>query len=153
MERTGVTLKQKLQVSNPFRPQHCGREDCFVCTSGGSGNCNSESITYNVKCLGGCEEKDTYKGESAGNGYTRGMKHLTDLNRHDATNSPLWRHCRDIHGNAMQEFQMKVTGTYKNDAMLRQIMEAVQIESTNPVSLMNTRAEWNMTRVPRAIIN
>ena len=48
---------------------------------------------------------------------------------------------------------MKVTGTYKNDAMLRQIMEAVQIESTNPVNLMNTRAEWNMTRVPRATIN
>ena len=48
---------------------------------------------------------------------------------------------------------MKVTGTFKNDAMLRQITEAVQIESTNPDSLMNTRAEWNMTRVPRATID
>ena len=48
---------------------------------------------------------------------------------------------------------MKVTGTFKNDAMLRQITEAVQIESTNPNNLMNTRAEWNMTRVPRAAIN
>ena len=47
---------------------------------------------------------------------------------------------------------MKVTGTFKNDAMLRQISEAVQIENTNPVKLMNTRAEWNMTRVPRAIV-
>ena len=53
----------------------------------------------------------------------------------------------------MQEFQMKVTGTFKNDAMLRQITEAVQIECADPDSLMNTRAEWNMTRVPRATID
>ena len=45
-----------------------------------------------------------------------------------------------------------VTGTFKNDAMLRQIMEAVQIENVEPAKLMNTRAEWNMTRVPRATI-
>ena len=48
---------------------------------------------------------------------------------------------------------MRVTGTFKDDAMLRQITEAVQIESTDPGSLMNTRAEWNMTRVPRATTN
>ena len=78
---------------------------------------------------------------------------MSDLNSRNVKNSPLWRHCRDFHGSTMQEFQMKVTGTFKNDAMLRQITEAVQIESTNPDSLMNTRAEWNMTRVPRATIN
>ena len=41
---------------------------------------------------------------------------------------------------------------YKNDAMLRQIMEAVQIEGRDDTSLMNNRAEWNMTRVPRVNI-
>ncbi len=53
------------------------------------------------------------------NGYTRGLKQRKDLNSRNATNSPLWRHCRDLHGGTMQEFQMKVTGTFKNDAMLR----------------------------------
>ena len=47
---------------------------------------------------------------------------------------------------------MSVTGTFRNDAMLRQISEAVQIDNVDPEKLMNTRAEWNMTRVPRATI-
>ena len=48
---------------------------------------------------------------------------------------------------------MSVTGTYKNDVMLRQISEAVQIENTATGTLMNDRAEWNMTRVPRVTIS
>jgi len=47
---------------------------------------------------------------------------------------------------------MNVTRSFKNDAMLRQITEAVQIDNTEQGRLMNTRAEWNMTRVPRATI-
>ena len=153
VERSGITLQSKLQVSNPFKPQRCGRDDCFVCSSGGTGNCNTEGITYEVKCLGDCGEKDLYKGESARNAFTRGYKHITDLNRRNVSNSPLWKHCRDTHGSVVQDFQMKVTGTYRNDAMLRQISEAVQIENTDPQRLMNTRAEWNMTRVPRATVS
>ena len=140
-------------MSNLFKPQRCGKGDCFVCSSGGTGNCNTEGITYEVKCLGDCGEKDLYKGESARNAFTRGYKHITDLNRRNVSNSPLWKHCRDTHGSVVQDFQMKVTGTYRNDAMLRQISEAVQIENTDPQRLMNTRAEWNMTRVPRATVS
>jgi hypothetical protein len=152
VERTGITLKSKLQVTNPFKPRRCGREQCFVCSSGGTGNCNTEGITYEIKCVGNCTERNIYKGESASNAYTRGVKQRTDLNGRNVANSPLWKHCRDTHGGAMQDFQMKVTGTFRDDAMLRQISEAVQIENTNATSLMNTRAEWNMTRVPRATI-
>ena len=47
---------------------------------------------------------------------------------------------------------MSVTGSYKNDTMIRQITEAVQINNMDPDSLMNDRAEWNMTRVPRTVI-
>ena len=152
IEKTGTTLKSKLQVSNPFKPRHCDREGCFVCSSGGTGNCNAESITYEVECLGDCTVKDLYKGESAHNAFTRGKKHMSDLNGRNVSNSPLWRHCRDSHSSTMQNFKMRVTGTFRNDAMLRQISEAVQIENTDPQRLMNTRAEWNMPRVPRATI-
>ena len=124
-----------------------------MCRTEGTGNCSSESVTYAIRCLGDCQERNIYKGESSRNGYTRGLKHQSDLNSRNAKNSALWKHCRDVHRSTMQEFQMKVTGTFKNDAMLRQITEAVQIESTNPNNLMNTRAEWNMTRFPRAAIN
>ena len=152
IERTGPTLKGQLQTSNPFKSTQCDRIDCFICTSEGKGNCNSEGITYEIKCTSGCDVKNVYKGESADSGYTRGKKHITDLNARNVKNSPLWKHCRDIHANELQEFQMKVTGTFKNDAMLRQITEAVQIDNLDPAKLMNTRAEWNMTRVPRAPI-
>ena len=52
----------------------------------------------------------------------------------------------------MQNFEMSVTGSHRNDAMLRQITEAVQIERTNPDNLMNDKSEWNMTPLPRTVI-
>ena len=152
VEKTGTTLKSQLQQSNPFRPQRCGREKCFVCSSGGTGNCNTESINYDINCKGNCDKKDIYRGETATNAYTRGDKHTRNLNRRDERNSPLWRHCVEVHNGEMQDFTMKVTGTYRKDAMLRQISEAVKIENTDADRLMNTRSEWNMTRVPRATV-
>ena len=103
-------------------------------------------------CNGNCDKKDIYRGETATNAYTRGDEHMRNLNRHDERNSPLWRHCLEVHNGEMQEFTMKVTGTYRKDAMLRQISEAVKIENTDADRLMNTRSEWNMTRVPRATV-
>lgn len=152
VEKTGDTIKRKLQTSNPFRARQCGREECFVCSSGGKGNCKSVGITYEIRCLGECGERNVYKGETAENAFTRGLQHRTYLNARNAINSPLWRHCREVHRGEMQEFQMNITGTFRNDAMLRQITEAVQIDDVTPRELMNTRAEWNMTRVPRALI-
>ena len=152
VEKTGATLKRELQTSNPFKERRCGREQCFVCSSEGTGNCDSEAVTYEIKCLGGCEVKNVYKGETADSAYTRGLQHISHLNARNLTNSPLWRHCREVHSGVIQEFQMNVTGTFRNDAMLRQITEAVQIENVGARELMNTRTEWNMTRVPRASI-
>ena len=152
VEKTGATIKSQLQVSNPFKPKRCGRAECFVCSSGGAGNCYTEGITYRINCESECNDKDIYKGESAGNAYTRGLQHQDNLRLKDVTNSPLWRHCRDTHSGEMQEFRMSVTGTFRNDAMLRQITEAVQIDNCDQHRLMNTRTEWNMTRVPRATI-
>ena len=153
IERTGRTLKSQLQTTNPFRNPNCGREDCFVCTTFGQGNCNAESITYKIECgsPNNCEE-GKYKGESAYNGYTRGGEHLERLRNRDIVNSPLWRHCVEQHGGEMQTFLMSITGTFKNDTMLRQVTEAVQINGMDANERMNTRAEWNMTRIPRNVI-
>ena len=152
IERTGRTLKSQLQTSNPFRVQNCGRRDCLVCTSFGQGNCNTESITYRIDCGGGNCEKGVYKGETSYNAYTRGGEHIARLTARDLSNSPLWRHCMEQHGGEEQTFLMSVTGTYKNDAMLRQITEAVQISNMDAGERMNDRAEWNMTRIPRTVI-
>ena len=152
VERTGRTLKSQLQTSNPFRDQNCGREDCFVCTTFGQGNCNAESVTYKIDCSGVSCERGVYKGETAYNAYTRGGEHLARLAARDMSNSPLWRHCVEQHGGEEQTFLMSVTSTFRNDAMLRQITEAVQVNNMDENLRMNDRAEWNMTRIPRTVI-
>ena len=153
IERTGRTIKSQLQTSNPFKQKQCGRDDCFICTTSNSGNCSNESVTYTINCEGGrCDRKNLYRGETGDNGYTRGSQHITQYRAENMDNSPLWRHCVEQHNGRRQRFSMAITGTFRNDAMLRQITEAVQINNTEPDSLMNNRAEWNMARVPRATI-
>ena len=97
VEETWTTLKDELQTSNPFRKRRCGREESFVCSSEGTVNCNSEGMTYEIKCMGGCELNDIYTGESAGSAYTRGKEHKRTLNARNITNSLLWSHCRSVH--------------------------------------------------------
>jgi hypothetical protein len=152
VERTGRTIKSQLQTSDPYRPTECGRLDCFICATGGKGNCETENITYKLECEGLPCRKGKYKGETAGNGYTRGDQHWKNLTNKNVTNSPLWRHCLAEHGGVEQTFRMSITGTFKNDSMLRQITEAVQINNTDADELMNDRSEWNHPRVPRTII-
>ena len=69
-------------------------------------------------------------------------------NAWNITNSPPWRHRRNFHDGVMEGFQMNVTGTFRNNAMLRQITETVKIDNVEPARLLNTRAEWNTTSVP-----
>ena len=110
-------------------------------------------MTYALKCQGGSCLRKVYKGETATNGYTRGVEHLGNLTARNADQSPLWRHCVDEHRGEVQTFEMSITGVYRNDAMIRQITEAVQIENTDTNILMNDRAEWNMTPLPRTVIS
>ena len=35
VEKAGKTLKRMLQRSDPFKPENCGKNDSFVCTTGG----------------------------------------------------------------------------------------------------------------------
>ena len=44
---------------------------------------------------------------------------------------PDLRLCKEKHNSEMQKFEMNVTDSYSNDAMLRQISEGVQLNSTS----------------------
>ena len=52
----------------------------------------------------------------------------------------------------MHKFEMNVTGSYSNDAMLTQTSEGVRIDQVPEGSLMNSKNEWNYFRVPRAVV-
>ena len=58
------------------------------------------------------------------------------------------RHATEKHNGQTPEFQLNVTGIFRNDAMLRQITEAVKIRTTSPTQLANSRDEWNYLHLP-----
>ena len=66
--------------------------------------------------------------------------------------SALWKHCKEKHNNEMQKFEMSVTGSYSNDAMLRQISEGVRMDQLPEGSLMISKNESNYFRVPRTVV-
>ena len=145
VEKAGRSLRDKLQKSDPFKNKQCrDNENCLVCRSGGKGMCRNENITYEIKCN---ECDHLYIGESARNGYTRGLEHARDLQKKDK-NSVLYRHVQLAHQNNTEttNFTMNITGTYR-DALTRQLNEAQSIETT-PL-LINNKSEFGHHSVPR----
>ena len=154
VEKAGRSLKSMLQRSNPFKKATCGRESCLICETGGRGSCSKDGINYDITCVG-CEDEGqakAYVGESSKNGFTRGKKHLQELDG-KTTSSVMWRHCREYHGSDIQDFRMSVTGNYSNDAMLRQISEAVRINNIGQERLINNKTEWNFVTFPRVMVD
>ena len=53
----------------------------------------------------------------------------------------------EAHNGVHKEIKMKITGHYANDAMIRQLTEAVIIKETDPS--LNKKEEWGNRNVPR----
>ena len=151
IERSGKKLSDILHRKNPFKEENCGRNDCFICTSGGRGNCEKENVTYRIKCEEDCKKKDIYNGETSYNGYVRGKEHMHKYQMNDQ-DSMLIQHCNTVHGGRKVRFIMEITGSFHNDATKRQITEGIDIESTPTNRLMNRQTQWNMPSMPRCVI-
>ena len=154
VEKAGKSIKSLLQKSNPFKPETCDRQLCLLCRTGGRGSCEKDGVTYDIVCVG-CEgdgREKVYRGETSKNVYTRGKKHLQELDG-GSSSSVMLRHCNESHDGQIQDFRMSVSGMYRNDAMLRQISEAVRIDSTAPEALINNKTEWNYLSFPRVLVN
>ena len=149
VEKAGRSIKSALQRSDPFKSATCDRDTCLVCETGGKGSCSTNGVNYAIKCVG-CER--TYHGETSRNGFSRGKEHLQELDG-QAASSVMWRHCRERHGGTIQDFTMDITGNYRNDAMLRQIAEAVRIDNTPRGKLLNNKTEWNYVQFPRVLVD
>ena len=140
VEKSGTTIKQTLQKSNPFKEKHCkDKDNCFVCRTGGT-NCRKEGINYKITCdLCGA----VYIGESGRNAYTRGLEHEREY-RSKTTQSVLWRHESQCHSHEVTppSFTMRVTAVNNGDPTMRQVLEGVQISNTPGDSLINNKSEW-----------
>ena len=149
IEKSGITLEQKLRRSNPWAKENCGRPKCFSCSSGGGGNCWRESVTYILWCDECGIEVAAYYGESGRNSYSRGVEHLDSLALQDEDKSVLWAHSVHHHNSREDvKYNMKVSGAY-SEPLDRQIMERVNISSFKGPVLMNRRNEMGGIRVER----
>ena len=68
----------------------------------------------------------SYHGETSRNAYSRCGEHKDELLR-KCSKSVLWNHCPGKHGWAEPEFRYQAVKVFGNDAMLRQITEAVAV--------------------------
>ena len=152
VERAGKKMKNFLQRNDPLSNKDCKDNTCFVCTTTqrNNGNCRSSGVTYIIKCESEiCEF--VYNGQTGKNAYTRGKEHMDDYNQ-QRKDTVMWSHCVEKHGGIRQKFSMKVVETSRNDAMKRQILEAIHINDTDTNIRMNSRTEWNFIQLPRLSI-
>ena len=104
-----------------------------------------------------CEEegkKSYYHGETSRTLYTRTKEHLRQTRDNDSEiKQPLLKHNTIFHPGKQIKFSLRKTGTFK-DPLSRQINEGVRIHNTpsDPGLLMNSRAEFYQSQVPRVII-
>ena len=152
VEKSGRPLKSILKKTNPFKEDRCNRQDCFIGSSEGSGQCDRANITYTIECELTCKNKGVYCGETGENGYTRGKEHL-DQHENKNENSVLWRHCREMHNNERKKFTMNKKETFGEDPMLRQISESMMISRIEKTRLINNKREWNVPRIPTVNIS
>ena len=62
--------------------------------------------------------------------------------------NPLWKHCFLEHEGEKVEFKMKVVRGHKSP-LTRQIQEGVEIECSTDDLVLNSKGEWNGSRLPR----
>ena len=141
VERTGTTIKQKLQKSDPLSSKQCtDKDNCMVCSTGGK-NCRKEGVNYEITC-DKCGA--FYAGESGRNAYSRGLEHARDL-KNKSSHSVLWRHTSLHHSDdeTPPTYSMKVTAIHGGDATMRQVTEGVRISNApDDGSLINNKSEW-----------
>ena len=119
----------------------------------GKVSCRVMGISYEIVCVPcmGMPSPGRYRyiGETDRNAYTRGREHFSMLKIRNKA-SILWEHCKDVHSDNMVDFKMSAKG-YKNDVMMKKIMEAIIIGNSEQGPLLNTKQEWNFVSFPRII--
>ena len=149
IEKSGVSLEQKLRRSNPWSGERCGRQNCFPCKTDEGGDCWREGVTYSLVCEECGEEVCQYFGETGRNTFTRGTEHLSNKEADDESKSVLKLHAIHHHnGRVDVNFTMKVTGLHSN-SLDRQVTERVNIENFKGQILMNRRTEMGGVRLER----
>ena len=155
VEKSGENLENILCKKNPFKIENCTEKFCPICKNQNGKlkmACNTNNVGYRWVC-NTCKEIDEvrlYEGETSRSGRLRGIEHVQSFNKKRA-DSVLFKHKILEHNNENVDFEMKITGVFK-DALTRQADEAVRIHSRKNNELLNSKSEFNHPPVARVII-
>ena len=167
---SGGRQVRSLVCKNPWSGP-CSDQDCFVCSTGGTGNCRQPGCTYKVQCLA-CKEQgpDTvpdfeevggsrhgqgevgvpcialYHGQSGYSGFVRGGEHQTDEKANKTSNAMI-RHNNLYHRSQKVPYQMSVVSLHK-EPVGRLLREGVDIVAGNQTILLNSKEEFLQGAVP-----
>ena len=127
---------------------------CPYSKEGKGGECRREGVVYRMTCLK-CEKggiKAEYWGETSRTGYERGEEHLAGLESRYEKNA-LWKHSHVHHEGDLkgEEVKMEIIESHRSP-LNRQIHEGVEIEVNGADLLLNSKAEWNHSKIPRVVI-
>ena len=132
----------KKNAKKPTRTK-CQDPECLMGNTDKGGNCRQNEIVYKIICK---ECQDTYIGETARNGHSRGIEHSKDStsnNNEEKDRSVLLRHMQEKHEGKIVQFEMKTLASYQHDPLSRQCAEAVYITNIAPEKCINNKKEFH----------
>ena len=151
VETLGNSFLNSLGNQAPWKSETCGRPKCLPCMSK-LGSCLKANVTYNITCQICAEQGilQQYWGESHRTWWDRFQDHkraLENLGEKYAT----VKHHLNHHANVPPNFKYKLHKTWKS-TLERQVGEALEINSSPPESLMNSKSEWGHNALPRITV-
>ena len=155
VEKSGENLENILCKKNPFKTENCTEKFCPLCKNGNDElkmACNTNNVGYSWVC-NTCKGRDklrVYEGETSRSARLRGIEHIKSFN-HKRADSVLLKHKILEHEKEDVDFEMKITGVFK-DALTRQADEAVRIHGRKNNELLNSKSEFNHPPVARVVI-
>ena len=118
------------------------------------GGCKKVGVVYRIECKK-CKEKGIlaeYWGETARTAYERGKEHLAGMKGKVEANS-LWKHSIIHHEGELAEEDLKMGVVEQHRSPLtRQVHEGVALETNGAYIILNSKAEWNSSGMPRIVI-
>ena len=164
VERSGTSIARLFPLTRLWDGVPCARDDCVTCGQEGETiyPCNMRSLTYQNICLvchpeGGSKKAKlnmesvvpgVYIGESARSLYERGREHWRGF-KERREDSHIWKHQVLHHGgNTAPKFHLRPVEFHRT-ALHRQLSEAVKISRFGEENLLNSRGEYNRSRIAR----
>ena len=155
VETGGVKIETILTNKNPFKNEKCKEKKCALCTNSEKTPkypCNTKNVGYQWRCKT-CRDRNinkVYEGESSRSARIRGAEHVSKLKNRDEK-SALYKHKLLDHPNEEPQFEMKITGVFR-DALTRQANESVRIQRTKPIDSLNSKCEFNSAPIARIMV-